>query len=162
MWFFQNPETKVMDGRYLLYVSNNPNSSGQIHFLEPPQNLEKTIRWPQSWQCWPMFDAFWNSIFNKVSRPAKPLKFQHLLCENLFFTISGIPFWHPKSINKSYFIKPLSWTSFFSFYVDVFKKRSLLAPIQNPVGAKIRSHRPVSGVVRQGNVVSTKIARTWA
>ena len=35
-------------------------------------------------------------------------------------------------------------------------------PLQNPVGAKIRRRRLVSGVVKQRNVESAKMVRTWA
>ena len=54
------------------------------------------------------------------------------------FTISGLPLWHQKSINKSCFSNPLSWTSFcFYLIFNVYQNCRFGDPLQNPMGAKI-------------------------
>ena len=71
-----------------------------------------------------------------------------------FFANSGLPFWHKRSIKKSCVCKPPSWTAFFPIHFSYFFKWSSYRPRQNPVGSKIRRHRPVSGFVKQDNVES--------
>ena len=48
--------------------------------------------------------------------------------KNVLFTISGLPIWHQKPINKSCLFKPPSWTSFFYFMLIVSKKLTLGTP----------------------------------
>ena len=43
-------------------------------------------------------------------------------------------------MNKMYLVKHPSWTSVTLFDVDLFRTKSLLQPLQNPVGAKVGPH----------------------
>ena len=76
--------------------------------------------------------------FRSISWPPKSHKLQKLWCGNLIFTNDGLQLASTIN-NKLCFSKPTSWTSFFSFYFDLFQKMSIWGPLQNPVGVKTGS-----------------------
>ena len=53
-----------------------------------------------------------------------------------FFTISGLPCWHQKAINKSCFFNSLLGPHFSHFLSIRFQEWSIWGPLQNPVGAQ--------------------------
>ena len=127
-------------GARLLQAPKNikKNKLAKIH-----QNLKKSNLGRPMLQSWWLFGAIWTSIFDQFSQPPKSLKLQQVNCENLFFTISGLSFWHLKWINKSCLF--ISRTLLFLFHCDVFSPKSILGPLRNPVRANMGSQNRPSG-----------------
>ena len=71
-------------------------------------------------------NVFWDTTFHRTSRPAKPLKLQQVLLENICLQFRASHFGIKNQQQNHFCFKYPSWTPFF-----------LLGSLQNPMGAKI-------------------------
>ena len=80
---------------------------------------------------------------------------------NTCFAHQGLPFWHPKSMQKTCFFKTPTWTPFLMILCWLYAKMVDLGTLKNPVGAKIRPQSTSGAKSSKKNTGAAQIVGSW-